>query len=46
LKIWLMVLVCDGSWLAILLLSKLFWVKHSVGMDSPLNKLSIESKIT
>jgi hypothetical protein len=23
-----------------------FWVKHSVGMDSPLNNLSIESKIT
>jgi hypothetical protein len=22
------------------------WVKHSVGMDSPLNNLSIESKIT
>jgi hypothetical protein len=46
LKIWLMVLVCGGSWLEIQLLSKVFWVKHSVGMDSPLNKLSIESKIT
>jgi hypothetical protein len=41
-----LVFVCGGSWFAFLLLSKVFWVKHSVGMDTPLDELSIESKIT
>jgi hypothetical protein len=42
LKKWLMAMVCVGSWIAILSL----WVKHSVGMCSHLNELSIKSKIT
>jgi sulfite exporter TauE/SafE len=42
----LMVMLHGASWIAILLWSNEFWVKHSVGMCSPLNKLFIESKIT